>query len=249
MRLRGYLFAVLVLGALAPPAAAETVEEHATGGAFDQSWSPAFGLPPNLVPVAGAPSDAEYDNPSGDHTVVCLTNSEPQMGGLGKAAMDPLGNDGDYRWEGWMFTGDGSTRRGLVVRSNQHAQFTSCYQLVLEQGLLTINLRKLGGESGAALASWLTTDFGGFPGQNVWVHLAIEVQGNALTCYYNGRQLNATPIVDAVDPLLSGWPGVYNFRFDLGGVSVYFDDLILTPEEPVAVEPTTWSRLKAGAGR
>ena len=48
---------------------------------------------------------------------------------------DPGAVGPDYSWEGWFFTGDGNTRRGLILRANPTNNFTSCYQMVIEAGL------------------------------------------------------------------------------------------------------------------
>ena len=47
------------------------------------------------------------------------------------------------------------------------------------------------------------------------------------------------PVFDTTDPLLTGFVGVYNFRFDLGNVPVYFDDLVLSTENVVPTRTTT----------
>ena len=52
-----------------------------------------------------------------------------------------------------MFTGDGSTRRGLVVRadpSNPSNAFASCYQFVIQSGRLQLSFRGaiVAGQSG-----------------------------------------------------------------------------------------------------
>ena len=45
--------------------------------------------------------------------------------------------------------------------------------------------------------------------------------------------------------LATGWVGMYNFRFDLGGVPVYFDDALLSESTPTATVRQTWGELKA----
>src|SRR4051794_22003397 len=105
-------------------------EEHVTGGLLDLGWDPGFGLSNRLQPLTLLPSDPAYANPSGDHTVGVATNSAaPDSGGLILTTTDP-GGYSDYVWEGWIFTGAGNTRRGLVVRADPTNQFTSSYQFV-----------------------------------------------------------------------------------------------------------------------
>lgn len=219
------------------------LSEHATGGSLDLSWSPAFGLPDHIQAVTLTDTMPGYDNPSGDHTVVCLTNSAPELGGLGKSVTEP-GGVADYVWEGYMFTGDANTRRGLVVRSGPDPDFTTCYQFTIEAGLLELRFRLLSGMGASTLGSWLTTSTpGGLPGVNEWHHMKISAVGDQFRVWWDGYELTqGTPIVD--DTLADGWVGAYNFRFDLGNVPVYFDDLCLTPMASVAVETTTWSSVK-----
>ena len=97
-------------------------EEHVTGGVLDLSWENGFGVSNNLVPLTLAPDHPAYVNPSGDHTVGVATNSmAPDSGGVVLTCTDTQGAT-DYSWEGWIFTGDGNTRRGLVVRADPTVQ-------------------------------------------------------------------------------------------------------------------------------
>ena len=246
--------AVLALG-LAGVAGAGVREEHVTGGVLDLVWQPGLLLPngdqlPNVMHAAIlTAADPAYANPSGDHTVAVATNSfAPDSGGVILTTTDPAGFS-DYTWEGWMFTGDGNTRRGLVVRADPTNAFSSCYQFVVYAGLAQISFRKLINQVPTGLATWFAT---GSPipaiAANTWHHLKIEAIGNVFRCWWDNIELTAppnvpgTPILDSSLP--TGWVGAYNFRADLGDIPVYFDDLILdviaTPTQPM-----TWGRLKA----
>jgi hypothetical protein len=151
---------------------------------------------------------------------------------------------GDYTWEGYLFTGDGSTRRGLVVRANPDNGFSTGYMLVLDPGLLQLKFRKLSGQGSAELGAWFTTSTpGGFPATNTWHHLKVEAIGDVFRLGWDGYELtNGAPIVDATFP--GGWVGCYNFRFDLGGVPVLFDDLTLSGHA-VAEESMSWGSVKS----
>lgn len=221
------------------------IVESVTGGKLDQTWESTFDLPYNVFGLTLDPSDPAYDNPSGDRTVMNAPNAEPFVGGLNKHVIDPQGAD-DYTWEAWMFTGDGSTRRGIVLRATGEAgNRNDCYQFVLEQGLLQINFRKLVASAPTNLGSWFTTDTAsGFPGTDTWIHLKVEAVGDNFRIFYNGEELTGgTPIVDSSLP--SGWAGVYNFNFAVGNVPCYFDDLTLTPLGTVSVDATSWSGVKS----
>ena len=66
--------------------------------------------------------------------------------------------------------------------------------------------------------------------------------GNTFRCFWDGFELTAAPIVDASIP--TGWVGVYNFRFDLGSIPFYVDDLILDNLGATPAASTTWGELK-----
>ncbi len=227
--------------------AAAIREEHVTGGHMDLVWLPGFGVNRMLIPGTLAPADPAYANPSGDHTVGVLVNSAPDSGGIALSATDPAGQ-ADYVWEGWMFTGNGDTRRGLVLRANPLDGFQESYQFVLNSGMAQLVFRKLSGQAPTVLGSWLTFNLpSGVPALNSWHHMKVIAEANAFRCFWDNLELTdpQVPILDTSSPLLTGWVGVYNFRFDAGGIPVYFDDLILSPEVVVPTASTTWGHLKA----
>jgi len=67
--------------------------------------------------------------------------------------------------------------------------------------------------------------------------------GNTLRVFWNDEELTTTPIENAELP--TGYVGVYNFRFDLGGVSVLYDDLVLTAIDVVDTEERSFGDLKS----
>jgi len=246
--------AVLLLGA-APVASRAAVmpvvSEHVTGGNLDLVWVPGFNTPVrNLQALTLDPSDPAYANPSGDHTVGLAVNTVPDSGGIILTCTDPGVFDSDYSWEGWMFTGGGNTRRGLVVRADPTNSFETCYQFVIQAGLLQINFRKLIGQVPTTLGSWFSSSLPAYGGgtipQNRWVHMKVTATGNSFRCWLDGFELTSGgPIVDSSSPLLTGWVGAYNFRFDTGLVPVYFDDLILSADAATPARAATWGGVKA----
>jgi hypothetical protein len=229
---------VLAEAAVAAPLRAE----HVTGGALDLVWAPGFGVTANMKPLTLDPSDPAYANPSGDHTVACATNMPPDSGGIILTATDPAGVK-DYIWEAEIFTGAGNTRRGLVVRADPSNGFASCYQFVIQSGLFQLNFRKLVNSAPTTLGTWFANTLpGGVPQVNTWHHMTVIAAGNQFRCFWDGFELTSTPIVDG--DLSSGWVGVYNFRFDLGGVPFYTDDLLLT-DLVTPTLPASWGKLKA----
>jgi len=222
---------------------AGTDEEHVTGGALDLVWDPGFGLSNDAQPLTLTPSDPAYANPSGDHTVLVATNSVPDSGGIILSATDSHGQS-DYQWEAWMFTGDGNTRRGIVVRADPSNMFQSCYQFVIQSGLFQINFRKLINGAPTTLGTWFATALpaGSLP-VNTWHKLKVIALGNSFRCFVDDFELTTSPIVD--NDIAAGWAGVYNFRFDLGGVPVYYDDLVLSPTNIVAARTTTWGAVQS----
>ena len=157
----GLAIALAVTAALAAPTAI-IEQEHVTNGALDLAWENGFGVSNNMQPLTLAPDSPAYANPSGDHTVASATNSAaPDSGGIILTAVDPMGAK-DYAWEGWIFTGDGNTRRGLVVRADPTVQdfgglpsrFTSSYQFVIQSGLFQINFRRVVNGAPTTLRTW-----------------------------------------------------------------------------------------------
>ncbi len=226
--------------------AAVVKAEYVTGGTLDLTWTPGFGVPNTLEPLVLSSGDGGYSNPSGDHTVGVLTNAIPDEGGISLAATPPDGYD-DYSWSAAIFTGAGDSRRGLVVRAQESNGFASCYQFVIQPGLLQLSFRKLIDGTPTTLGTWFTTDLpGGLPAVESWHQMKVEADGATFHLYFDGNELPGGPIVDA--DLGSGWVGVYNFRFDIGGIPFLVDDLVLESEDATAVAPMTWGGVKAQYG-
>ncbi|NOT34673.1 MAG: hypothetical protein HOP12_10960 [Candidatus Eisenbacteria bacterium] len=245
MRLaRASVMTLMISVALAASAHAATFAEHVTGGVLDLVWVPGFGISNTMQPLTLAPSNPAYANPSGDHTVAVATNSSvPDSGGVILTATDPMGLV-DYTWEGWFFTGDGNTRRGLVLRADPSNGFGTCYQFVIQSGLFQINFRKLVNSAPTTLGTWFANTLpGGVPTVNTWHHMKVIALGDSFRCFFDGAELTTVPIVDNSIP--TGWVGAYNFRFDLGGVPVYFDDLTLTGDGPTPARHATWGNVKS----
>ncbi len=245
MNLPRRLFATLAASLLAATAvtAAPVLEERVTGGSLDLPWLNGFGVSASLQPLTLAPGHPAYANPSGDHTVAVATTMPPDSGGIVLAATEPAGLS-DYEWEARIFTGDGNSRRGLVVRADPANGFASNYQLVIQSGLLQMNFRKLVNGVPTTLGSWFTNTLpGGIPALNTWHHMKVIAHGSQFRCFWDGVELTATPIADT--ELASGWVGVYNFRFDIGGIPFYTDDLALTAITPTATLTRTWGQVKA----
>lgn len=220
-------------------------EEHVTSGVLDRVWQPGFQQPPTLEAAILSPSDPAWLNPSGDHTVGVLTNATVDSGGLALACTDPGAGAGDYTWEADVFTGDGNTRRGLVIRADPTQSFMQCYQFVMQSGMLQFNFRKLVGQTPTNLGSWFSTTFpGGMPTTNTWHHMKVIAAGPLFRCFWDGYELTGgNAIMDT--SIATGWVGVYNFRADLGHVPVYFDNLQLSTGDPTPTANTTWGAVKS----
>jgi hypothetical protein len=228
------------------------LQEHVTNGALDLPWTNGFGVSNNMQPATLSPGHPAYDNPSGDHTVGVATNSSvPDSGGIILTATDSQGIN-DYSWSGWIFTGDGNTRRGLVVRANPANQFMSNYQFVIQSGLFQLNFRKLNNGAPFTMATWFASQLpaGSLP-INTWHRMEIQASGNSFRCWLDGYEFTqGTPLIDdgvasGSPPHLTGWAGVYNFRFDLGGVPFYTDDLVLVADfKVVPVAPMSLGQVK-----
>jgi hypothetical protein len=243
----GCLFATLLVALTAIPAgAAPYLEEHVTGGALDLTWINGYDTPNNMQPATLAPDHVAFANPSGDHTVAVATNAATINGGLIVTTVDAQGVD-DYQWEGWVFTGDGNTRRGLIFRATPADNVKTFYMFVLESGLLRLRMRKLVAPSqiSTIVGEWFTTSLpGGLPAVNTWHHMKVSAIGNQFQLFWDGVDVNAGPVIDASGPLLTGNVGAYNFSATSGEVPVYFDDLALTSLAPVPAARTTWGAIK-----
>ncbi len=227
-----------VLMALATSASAQMIRaEYVTGGALDESWIVGFGLSNAVTPRTMVFGDPAYSNPSGDHTVLVATNTDQENGGLALSCVTAAGYS-DYSWKANIFTGNGDSRRGIIVRANPDNNYQSCYQLVIEQGLLTVRFRKLVNGTPTTLATWFTT-----PATQTWRSLEVRAVGSSFRCFLDGVELTTSPIVDTDLP--TGDAGVYNFRFDIGGIEFLVDDLELEALHTVAVQSTTWGKVKS----
>jgi hypothetical protein len=239
--------AVLLAASVSAATAAGIKLERVPGGALEQTWLPGFGVGRTFTPLTLTAGDPAIPNPAGDNTVAVLRNNDISLGGIAACATDPLGF-ADYTWEGDFFTGAGDTRRGLILRADPTNGFQTFYQFVINAGLFQIRFRKFvaGAPIVPDLASWFATVLpGGVPTANSWHHLRVDATANSFDCWFDGFKLNASPIVDATDPILTGWVGAYNFSATVGEVAVYFDDMELScTSGPTAARGVTWGALK-----
>lgn len=249
MRLVKMLFvlAALVFAASSAQAQITVLQERVPNGALERVWLPGFDTFRQMLPLTLDPADPAYANPSGDHTVGVISNTVQDSGGLVLTCTDPQGQ-ADYIWEGWMFTGAGNSRRGLVLRADPTNNFKSCYQFVVQSGLFQINFRRLNNQTPTTLGTWFATSLpaGSIP-QNTWHHMKVIASANAFRCFFDGFELTSGgPIIDApASALLTGFVGTYNFRFDISNIPVYFDDLKLSVDAVVPTNNTSWGRIKA----
>ena len=242
------LAAALSLVLAASSGATELLAEHVTAGHLDLHWVGGFSTPNAMYGKTLADTMPGFANPSGDHTVAVAQNASPDSGGIIVTTTDP-GSFSDYVWEGYIFTGAGESRRGVILRATPENDFQSFYMLVIEPGLFQIRFRKLINGAPTTLASWFATVLPGqsIP-QNTWHKLRVIAEGTSFRCFFDDYELTTAPIVDT--SIASGWVGVYNFRFDLGNVPVYFDDLVLSCVHSTSVdfrfEPQTLNLRSAG---
>jgi hypothetical protein len=239
--------AVALLLVAAAAQADPVKSERVTGGALDLVWYSGFNTNRNLEPLSLVDGDPAKPNPSGDNTVGVLTNTIADSGGIAVATIDVEGLS-DYVWEGRVFTGLGDTRRGLIVRANA-LNATTFYYWVIESGLGQVRFRKVVSESSVFTlnATLLATTTCGQPAQNTWHRMKVIANGNTFRLFWDDCEI-ATVVDDPGDangdPFLTGPVGVYNFRFDVANVPVYFDDLDLT-DFATPTRNTTWGQVKA----
>jgi hypothetical protein len=244
---RTLLATAVALTLIAGSAGAVVVtEEHVPGGVTQLNWLTGFDTNRRLEGLTLGAADPAYANPSGDHTVGSLTTAIPDSGGIALSAVDPLGQ-ADYTWEGWVFTGNGDSRRGLFLRGDYSNNFKNGYVFVLYAGMGQIQFRKLAGQTPTSLRAWLTGTLpGGTPQLNTWHYMKVEAVANQFRCWWDNTELTAgDPILDTNAPYLTGFVGVYNFNFSVGGITALFDDLVLSTENIVPTSNTSWGRLKS----
>lgn len=254
--LRHVTTAILLVAVSAAAAAAATnatpafKQERVPGGTLEQYWAPGFGVGRIFTPLVLPAGDPAIPTPSGDNTVAVLRNNDVGLGGIAESV---TGTDGqfDYSWEADFFTGDGSTRRGLILRADPANGFQTFYQFVINSGLFLIRFRKFvnGNPVVPDLMSWQApVVLGSLPTQNSWHHMEVEALGNRFTCKFDGITLpgatTATETVDADTPLLFGWVGAYNFSASVGEVPAYFDNLTLGHPMLTPVASKSWGELK-----
>ncbi len=238
--------AVTLTLACGAASAAVVTEEHIPGGVTQLNWLTGFDTNRRLEGLTLGSLDPAYANPSGDHTVGSLTTAIPDSGGIALSCVDPLGQ-ADYVWEGDVFTGNGDSRRGLVVRADYASNFSNCYVFVLYAGMAQIQFRKLAGQTPTSLGTWITGTLpGGIPALNSWHHMKVQATANQFRLWWDNTELTAgNPITDTNSPYLTGFVGVYNFNFSVGGLTALFDDLVLSTEQVVPAANTSWGRVKA----
>jgi hypothetical protein len=237
----GTLSALVLLASAA--SAGPVLEEHVTNGAFDLPWTQGFYISWNATPATLDPGHPAYANPSGDHTVMLAATSTMDSGNVVMSVTDPNGM-ADYIWEGWVFTGDGTSNKGLVVRGDPGDGFENNYNFILRPGLFELRFRRMDNAMPVTLASWFATDLpaGSIPA-NTWHKMKIAAVGNTFRCFFDEFELTTTPIVDATYP--TGWVGIYHFKFQATGFEAYFDDLILNGDAIVPTQRATWAGLKS----
>jgi hypothetical protein len=240
------LAAAVLATTLAGAASAGPIQERVPGGVLELDWLWGYSTPNEMMPATLDPSHPAYNNPSGDHTVAVATTALVDSGGLIVTMVNTEGVD-DYTWEGWMFTGNGDTRRGLLVRTS--ADGRTFYHLVIDPGLSQIKLRKFvnGVRETPDPRVWLVTVLPQLPNANEWHKLKVEAQGNTFRCWWDDYELTSDAQGAFADPnpILTGWVGCYNFWPTISHIDAYFDDLVLTKDGAVPARVTTWGGVKA----
>ena len=233
---------ILVLATVFAAAAATAgpLAEHVTGGNLQLEWVPGYNTPNNMFGRTLDPSDPAYANPSGDHTVAVARTAIPDSGGIIVTMVNPHGMS-DYSWEGWVFLGSGPTdsRRGLMFRADSTNNFKSFYQFVMDAGQSQLKIRKFvdGNRVLPDPRVWLVTVLPALPMPNTWHKLKVVDKAGEIRCFFDDFELTSDaqgPVLDTTLP--AGWVGCYNFRFDAGPIEAYFDDLVLTCTDPVALD-------------
>ena len=116
---------------------------------------------------------------------------------------------------------------------------------MIQSGLFQINFRKLIDQTPTTLGTWFANTL---PARRAGgEHLAPhEGDGQRLERSAASSTASSSPPRRSWTPnSRAAGSGVYNFRFDLGDVPVYFDDLTLSGQDPTPTHPVTWGQVKA----
>jgi hypothetical protein len=237
------MFAVIFLGlAMAGTASADVIhEEHVTDGTLDLIWTGSYGGD-FLAPDTLTAEDPCHPNPSGD-TFVGKVNgifAGPHALGAVLAGDTTLC---DYRLDAWVCVGAGNAKRGILFR--WHKDTAMGYQLILDAGMFTLMFRYGdGGMSPLVLDSWSGGDIpGGIPAAYSWHKFSIEGSGNQFNLYWDDVLLDGCPITHS--GMACGPFGLYLFSAEPTDIHLVADDIVASGLEPVAVQATTWGRLKS----
>lgn len=240
----GWIPAALTAAWLVSPAGAAVVlTERVTDGTLDLPWSPGFGITWNAAAATLDASHPAYANPSGDHTVLVMATSPMDSGNVVISCTDPQGV-ADYIWEGWVFTGDGTSNRGLVLRADPNARFDNNYNFIIRPGLFELRFRRMTNQVPTTLASFFASQLpaGSIP-QNTWHKMKVVAVGPSFRCYFDDVELTSAPIVDTTYP--TGWVGVYHFKFGAPPkFEAYFDDLSLDGDAATPAARASWGAIK-----
>ncbi|MFC2103110.1 FlgD immunoglobulin-like domain containing protein [Bacteroidota bacterium] len=196
--------------------------ETVLNGNLENTWYPEWN---------GNNMETEFmpGNPSGDSWVGKLGN-DLSGGGVGSAfSGDPTWTD--FRLEAQIYIpvdySTAATYYGIEFRVDSVGS-GSAYQLLTrfkqgssDQGL---RFRARVGASPTTIQQWLAADIpGGIPATDGWHHLAVEVEGDQFSFFFDGNELPGGPYTD--NTFSSGWIGAYVWDFAVSPAYLFIDDI------------------------
>lgn len=215
------LLFILMLGITAVNAQDTLYYEFFTDGSMNLDW---------FTPWEGGDEmqvDYQPGNPSGDDWVGFIENGL-SGGGVG-TALAGTSTLTDYEIRANLYcTINTGTYHAVLARWDTTGGYNSYYYLRTDfDANQRIQLRKFPGASGMGetIYEWVGAQIpGGVPTADGWHELALKLESNQLSAYYDGNLLSGSPFTDSY--LSSGFFGIYCFNF-MGTYQTTCDDIVI----------------------
>ncbi len=218
-------------------------EEHFTNGVTDLEWQSVYGMnSDNVVEAVFVDIDPPPTNDLWVGKLATPAEGDFLVSGAGDT------NLADYRIEAWAYlvvsSGTTVVNNGIVARAHYEEStglfsYIFCSDFDQNNGNDAPRLRLLaysGAMFPATIMFWGDDQIpGGAPAESGWHKLALEVEGNQISCWYDEQLMPGCPYTD--DTISEGGLfGVYTLDM-VSLASTYVEDIIVTlPDTPVEPE-------------
>ncbi len=224
-------FSLLLAGA---SAAQEVIyEEYFTEGSLALDWSSAWSAGANIQPTPDGTS------PGADGWVGSLSTAENE-GGVGTAVAGELAMT-DYMIEADVFLEVSTSpmpgpRQGIVARADTTGADSLLTFLMLRgassSGNFELRLTSWDGQAGGAvdIMTWTGSQLpGGGPTEDSWHKLGMDLMGSEVVVYFDGTELEGSPVSLEGYPHDAGLFGIYGWDM-MQQASTLADDIVVYGE-------------------